>query len=76
MLESRESFGVFINGAPLESRPLDGIYIDPCFTRLPIDTHLLRQGVNTVTLKAMFRDSLDLEAIFLLGSFGVRAEGC
>lgn len=76
MLESRESFGVFINGTPLESRPLDGIYIDPCFTRLPIDTHLLRQGVNTVTLKAMFRDSLDLEAIYLLGSFGVRTEGC
>lgn len=75
MLETPEVFDIKINGAPLTAKPLDRLYIDPCFKLIPIDGNLLRTGLNTVTLECTFSDSVDLEAIYLLGLFGVRTEG-
>ncbi|MBR3751203.1 MAG: hypothetical protein IKK58_05460 [Clostridia bacterium] len=74
MMETPELFTVKVNDITL-SRVLDKTYIDPCFKLLPIDADMLKAGENTVTLEGTFNDSVDLEAIYLLGGFGVKTDG-
>lgn len=50
-------------------------WVDACFKLLQVPTEALRVGENVVTLTTEFRRDSDLEAIYLLGSFGVRLEG-
>ena len=35
----------------------------------------MKKGLITITLKTAFREVLNLEALYLIGSFGVRLEG-
>lgn len=74
MMETPELFTVKINGTPI-TNVLDQMYIDPCFKLLPIEKDLLVSGENVITLEGIFNDSMDLEAIYLLGNFGVTANG-
>ena len=50
-------------------------WIDACFKLLDVPTDALIVGENTITLTTDFRRDSDLEAIYLLGDFGVRLDG-
>jgi hypothetical protein len=64
-----------VNGTPLDPAGKRGWWVDTCFEKLPVPAAALRAGRNEVQLTAEFRDGLDLEAIYLLGDFGVRVSG-
>ena len=46
-------------------------FVDPCFRKLPLPAKALRKGINLLELSATFEQELDLEAVYLLGKFGV-----
>jgi hypothetical protein len=45
--------------------------VDQAIRRLPLPAHALRLGKNTIQLEIPFHEGMGLEAIYLLGSFGV-----
>jgi hypothetical protein len=61
------------NSRQSTSIPCD--WADPCFTLFDIDTAALRMGHNTITLTTEYRADSNLEAIYLLGDFGVSLDG-
>ena len=71
LLEQPERWQIRLNGKPLDAAQTQGWLIDPCFRRLPIPPGRVKAGENELTLMAEFREDLDLEAVYLLGSFGV-----
>ena len=73
-LEQSERFEVFVNGTALD-KTVHGHWIDVCYDRLSVPLSCLRRGENRVELRCQFEDSVNLEAIYLLGGFGVRCEG-
>jgi hypothetical protein len=74
-LETPEAFALSLNGAPLPA-PLPGAWwVDACFRCIVVPSRLLRQGTNVLRLETDFHDGVNLEALFLLGGFGVRLEG-
>lgn len=56
-----------VNGIPV-GEPEDCVWVDRCFRLHPV---ALKKGRNEVTLQGDFDSSDGLEAIYLLGSFGV-----
>lgn len=70
MYEEPENFAVSINGIPLNQKPEPGIFIDKCFTRVQISDYV-QTGVNTICLQTDFTNRSNIEAIYLLGNFGV-----
>jgi len=73
-LETPERFRVTLNGQPISSDADDGWWTDRSIRRLPVDPALLHPGVNEVLMTIDFVEDDDLEASFLLGSFGVRLD--
>ncbi len=71
VLEQPDRWNVRLNGQPLPTAEDDGWFVDPCFRKIPIPEGSLREGKNELQLSAVFREGLDLEAIYLLGEFGV-----
>jgi len=74
-VERPEKFCITVNGqnVPVDSR--DGWWVDPCIETIPLDASLLRLGTNEVCLKTSYGELDNLEAAFLLGSFGVKLNG-
>ncbi len=56
-----------VNGVPLGEAE-ERVWVDGCFRLYPVE---LKQGVNEVTLQGDFLASDGLEAVYLLGDFGV-----
>lgn len=73
-VEEPENFEILINGKKALSKT-DGFWVDSCFKIFDIDTSSLRKGKNTIQLKTSFRADMNLEAIYLLGEFGVTLNG-
>lgn len=73
-LEQSERFEISVNGTVLD-RVLPGHWIDVCYDRLEVPLEALREGTNRVEARCLFEDSVNLEAMYLTGSFGVRCEG-
>ena len=71
-LEDADVWSIALNGTAVAAAA-DGWWVDPCFTRVPIDRALIAEGENLLTLSAEMREDLDIEACYLLGEFGVRA---
>ena len=75
-LENSNRFTIAINGKPV---PVDesgaGWWVDPCLAKVCLDPTLLHVGKNEVTLTTDFTPEDELEAMFLLGSFGVSVKG-
>jgi hypothetical protein len=74
VLEEPENFTVEVNGRALDlkgSKP----WIDIAFQRVRIPANFLQNGVNTVLLKTCYKENSNLEAIYLLGDFGVQLAG-
>lgn len=75
MLEQPEQQRITVNGHPLPVPRDTGWFIDPCFRTIPLPASLLRAGVNEILLEREYGYGSDLEAIYLLGSFGVSVSG-
>ena len=72
-IERPERVSVLLNGVPVDNQRVDGWWVDHAIQRLPLPEAALQTGANTITLEVDFHDGVDLEAIYLLGDFGVRA---
>ncbi|MEI7901930.1 MAG: hypothetical protein WCK89_16885 [bacterium] len=76
IMETPEKFTVELNGRPLTpAAGAKAFWIDSALRRVPIPAGTLKPGMNTVTLKNAFRSDVDLESLYLLGSFGVKLDG-
>ncbi|MFD0670921.1 hypothetical protein [Cohnella sp. GCM10027633] len=74
-IERPERFLVTVNGCPVTNRSTEGRWVDRCFVRLAIPSEALRLGDNRVVLETRFEEASQLEAIYVLGSFGVDLQG-
>lgn len=70
-VEQPQRWQISLNGKSLPAPRRTGWFVDPCFRTLPLPRALLRRGGNTLALSAPLDDSLGLEAVYLLGKFGV-----
>ena len=64
-----------MNGRRLPSQDEHGWFIDNSIRKFAVPTNYLQQGRNTVELIANFSRNLDLEALYLIGDFGVELKG-
>ena len=71
VMETPERFKMSLNGVSVSVDTEHGWWVDPALRKIPIDPSNLRQGINELLLEIDFRPSDDLEAIFLIGDFGV-----
>lgn len=62
-------FAVTVNGKA--AKKSDGRWIDTCFNLCDV-APLVKKGCNEICLSGKFDDSADLEAVYLLGDFGVK----
>lgn len=74
-IEQPEKFQISLNETPLPSGSAEGWWVDPAIRTIPVPASALHHGTNTVELTTQFRDDVDLEALYLLGTFGVRLQG-
>lgn len=72
--ERPERFMFEINGRDFVPEP-DGFFIDNSLIRLPLPDGILKTGRNVIKLTTVFEENLNLEAIYLAGSFGVALDG-
>lgn len=73
LIEEPNAQRIFCNGVALDVPAETDWFIDPCFRIVPIPAALLRTGSNDLVLSREFREGTDIEAIYLLGDFGVDA---
>lgn len=71
LVENPRRWQFAVNDVAISNGSDDGWFIDPCFRKLPLPDHLVHRGQNVITLSARFDEDLDLEALYLLGDFGV-----
>ena len=62
-----------INGISLTNEDVDDFWVDDCFKRMRIPEGALRLGENEITVDVAFMRTTNVEAIYLLGDFGVKA---
>jgi hypothetical protein len=74
VLEEPENFTVEINGKLLDLR-VSNSWIDIAFYRVRIPADFVNLGKNVITLKTRYKENSNLEAIYLLGNFGVLIDG-
>ena len=65
-----------INGVPLTGGGVDDFWIDECFKRMEIPADALKTGRNEVTVDVTFLRTSNIEALYLVGDFGVKLDGC
>lgn len=73
-VERPGDFTIAVNGHVIDPRT-ERWWVDPCFRLLRIPPGVVVPGDNWVTLRTSFHESVDLEALYLLGRFGVALDG-
>ncbi len=73
--ERPENMHYAINGTQLHSTDINDFWIDDCFKKMAIPKSALKIGVNTVTAEVDFKRTTNLEALYLIGDFGVTLDG-
>ncbi|MDQ2799314.1 MAG: hypothetical protein M3Y13_06690, partial [Armatimonadota bacterium] len=73
-LERPDQWRLSLNGQPVTSAP-DGWWVDTAFQKLALPASLLRLSANELTLETDFHDWVNMEAVYLLGRFGVALRG-
>lgn len=71
-LEEAEATRILWNGETVSSKP-EGYYVDKAIQKVALPP--LRKGVNILTVTIPFAIRSNCEAMYLLGSFGVRVTG-
>lgn len=64
-----------INGVALTASDINDFWVDDCFKKMYIPEGALRVGKNTVTIRVSFLRTTNIEALYLIGEFGVKPEG-
>ncbi|MEI8207347.1 MAG: hypothetical protein WCG03_10755, partial [Kiritimatiellales bacterium] len=75
VIEEPENFTVQLNGQSIDLSKKSGDWIDIAFRRVRIPNGFLRRGKNEIVLKTCYKENSNLEAIYLLGDFGVQLAG-
>jgi hypothetical protein len=73
-LERPEHFTIRFNGRPIASEP-SGWWIDPAIRKVTLPQDALIEGDNALELCMAFSEDKNIEAIYLIGDFGVRIDG-
>lgn len=73
-MENPAAFTVQINGTPVDLNAADGWWVDASIIRISLPAGALKMGGNVISLTTEFHHGLDLEAIYVLGNFGVRLD--
>ena len=63
----------FVNGVKLECPNAKDFWIDIAFKKFPIPEGILKLGKNEITVRTLYKWSTHLEAVYLIGEFGVHA---
>jgi hypothetical protein len=71
VLEEPRNFSVEVNGNLLDCSVSEP-WVDIALNRIRIPSAFLQNGANAVLLKTRYKENSNLEAIYLLGDFGVR----
>ncbi|MDF7822579.1 glycosyl hydrolase [Pontiellaceae bacterium B12227] len=74
ILEEPENLQVEINGQSLGLNSSER-WIDIAFHRARIPADILREGANAIVLKTRYTENSNIEAVYLLGEFGVEQQG-
>jgi hypothetical protein len=74
VIEEPENFSVEINGNSLDLS-VSNPWIDIAFHRVRIPKNFPKLGQNEIVLKTVYKETSNLEAIYLLGDFGVQFRG-
>jgi hypothetical protein len=75
VLEEIDKFTVKINGKNLNLSNPKQNWIDKAFYRVEVPNDYLKNGENEIELETLFSANSNIEAIYLLGDFGVELEG-
>jgi hypothetical protein len=60
-----------INGVSLVAGDINDFWVDDCFKRMRIPADALKLGRNAVTIEVNFMRTTNVEALYLIGDFGV-----
>lgn len=71
-LEQPREFAITLNGKTVPASTGDAWFIDPCLRTVTVPPDALQTGTNILELQCRYREGIDLEAVYLLGLFGVR----
>jgi hypothetical protein len=75
-IEQPQTFGVRLNGVPVNTDAECGWWVDRSLRRLPVDPALLHVGVNELILECDYTEEHPgLEVVYLLGAFGTEVDG-
>ncbi|MGZ0654866.1 hypothetical protein ACWPKS_04595 [Coraliomargarita sp. W4R72] len=75
VMEQPERWELCLNGEPV-SLPVDGdFFIDAAFKQIELPMKHLKVGMNTLSLQTTMKADTDIEALFLIGDFGVEPRG-
>ncbi|MBP3572278.1 MAG: hypothetical protein J6M42_09995 [Clostridia bacterium] len=64
-----------INGVELHNDDINDFWVDDCFKKMKIPAGALKLGRNEVTIDVTFMRTTNVEALYLVGVFGVKVEG-
>ena len=64
-----------LNGVALSNPDVNEFWVDDCFKKMPIPAGVLKVGRNVVTIDVTFMRTTNIEALYLVGEFGVRIDG-
>ena len=73
-VESPDKWRMTLNGKPLSSQT-EGWWVDTAFCKIPISASDLLLGCNVLALETEFHVGINIEAVHLIGVFGVRLNG-
>ena len=73
-LERPERWRIALDGRPIPSEA-QGWWVDLAFQRIALPPEALKAGSHVLTLEGDFRQDVNIEAVYLLGGFGVRLNG-
>lgn len=76
VMESPADFLIQVNGKPLKAIPRRENWVDVCFSRFELPRQVLRRGTNEILLSCGFHEGINIEALYLLGDFGVTIRDC
>ncbi len=64
-----------INGVALTAGDINDFWVDDCFKRMHVPAGTLVKGRNVVTMTVNFMRTTNIEALYLIGNFGVSLDG-
>ena len=71
----RPEFNAYkINGVALHNEDINDFWVDECFKRMLIPAGVLKIGRNEVTIDVTFLRTTNIEALYLVGDFGVKLD--